>query len=381
MNATTGEPFDCPTCGTAHQPAEPPPGRIACCRHCSTPLKENRRFSLDTSLAFALTAAIAFFTLTFLPLMTVNKIGMHRSIHLSGVGSSMGDEGMPLLGTFVNFCLIIGPVLLLSGVLTLLLAARLQWAFPGWRLMLRVTGFAQRWSMPEVLLLAIVVSFLKIGTLATASVGLGFLMLVLGTLALTGAMQIFDPAEVRRRLRDTEMLSRLRAPGPPASDALSLALLVAAAIMLIPANMLPMMEISLSGKNTLNTIFGGILLLWNEGMWGIGLIVFIASFLVPLGKLAGLGWLIHRSRTQRSSAYDVRLHRFLDFIGRWSMLDILLIGLLTGLIQFGALGYVRPGPAAPAFAAAVILTILAVETFPPRLLFARSGPSSAPVKS
>jgi len=141
------------------------------------------------------------------------------------------------------------------------------------------------------------------------------------------------------------------------------------------------MEVSLSGKTTINTIFGGILVLWNEGMWGIGLIVFIASFLVPLGKLAGLGWLIHRSRTHRGSAFDVKLHRFLDFIGRWSMLDILLIGLLAGLIQFGALGYVRPGPAAPAFAAAVILTILAVESFPPRLLFNRPRPSPVPAQS
>lgn len=385
MTTTPGNPFDCPTCGTVHHPVEPPPGRVAYCRRCSTPLKETRRFSQNASLAFALTAAIAFFTLTFLPLMTVHKIGLHRSIDLHGIGASIFTEGMPLLGSFVNFCLIIGPVLLLSTLLILLLAARVRWAFPGWRHMLKLTAFAQRWSMPEVLLLAIVVSFLKIGTLAAAAVGLGFVMLVLGTLALIVALQIFDPAELRHRLRDSELAHpATRHSQRPASASLSLALLVAAAITLIPANVLPMMEVSLSGKTTINTIFGGILVLWNEGMWGIAAIVFIASFLVPLGKLLGLAWLIHRSRTSRAGAFDVRLHRILDFIGRWSMLDILLIGLLTGLIQFGVLGYVRPGPAAPAFAAAVILTILAVETFPPRLLFsqpARSGPSPAPVTS
>lgn len=384
MNATVGAPFDCPTCGTAHQPAEPPPGRVACCRHCSTPLKENRRFNLDTSLAFALTAAIAFLTLTFLPLMTVHKVGLQRSIHWDGIGASIIAEGMPLLGSYVNFCLVVGPVLLLAGVLVLLVASRLRRAFPGWRLMLRLTAFAQRWSMPEVLFLAIVVSFLKIDTLAVPSVGMGLVMLVLGVTALTVAIQIFDPEEVRRRLHDPDSDPRNARPSPPpapASDSASLALLIAAAITLIPANALPIMEVSLSGKTTINTIFGGILVLWNEGMWGIGLIVFIASFLVPLGKLAGLGWLIHRSRTRRGSAFDVRLHRFLDFIGRWSMLDILLIGLLAGLIQFGSLGYVRPGPAAPAFAAAVILTILAVESFPPRLLFTRSRSSSIPSQS
>ena len=243
--------------------------------------------------------------------------------------------------------------------------------------MLRLLSFAQRWSMPEVLFLALVISFLKIDTLAAPSVGMGFAMLVLGVTALTAAMQIFDPAEVRRRLGYT----RPHSPPPAANDSAPLALLAAAAITLIPANALPIMEVSLYGKTTVNTIFGGILVLWREGLWGIGLIVFIASFLVPLGKLAGLGWLIFRARTARSGAFDVKLHRFIDFIGRWSMLDILLIALLAGLIQFGSLGYVRPGPAAPAFAAAVILTILAVESFPPRLLFNNSRPSSAPAQS
>ena len=377
MNAAGAAPLDCPTCGTAHQPAAPPPGRVACCRRCSTPLIENRRFNLDTSLAFALTAAVAFVTLTFLPLMSVHKAGLQRSIHLDGLGDALFAQGMPLLGTFVNVCLVIGPVLLLSGALVLLFAARLQRPFPGWRFMLRLLSFAQRWSMPEVLFLALVISFLKIDTLAAPSVGMGFAMLVLGVTALTAAMQIFDPAEVRRRLGYT----RPHSPPPAANDSAPLALLAAAAITLIPANALPIMEVSLYGKTTVNTIFGGILVLWREGLWGIGLIVFIASFLVPLGKLAGLGWLIFRARTARSGAFDVKLHRFIDFIGRWSMLDILLIALLAGLIQFGSLGYVRPGPAAPAFAAAVILTILAVESFPPRLLFNNSRPSSAPAQS
>lgn len=384
MNAAGAAPFDCPTCGTAHQPAAPPPGRVACCRRCSTLLVENRRFNLDTSLAFALTAAVAFLTLTFLPLITVHKAGLHRSLYLSDIGAALFAHDMPLLGACLHFCLIIGPALLLSVMLVLLAASRLQRAFPGWRSLLHLLAFARRWSMPEVLFLALVISFLKIDTLAVPSVGMGFAMLALGVTALTAALQIFDPAEVRRRLRhpraDT-LPAHPRSAPVSAGTSVPLALLIAAAITLIPANTLPIMEVSLSGKTTINTIFGGILVLWNEGLWGIGLIVFIASFLVPLGKLAGLAWLIHRSHSRRGGAFDVRLHRFIDFIGRWSMLDILLIGLLAGLIRFGALGYVRPGPAAPAFAAAVILTILAVESFPPRLLFNHSRPSSSPVQS
>ena len=94
MNAAGAAPLDCPTCGTAHQPAAPPPGRVACCRRCSTPLIENRRFNLDTSLAFALTAAVAFVTLTFLPLMSVHKAGLQRSIHLDGLGDALFAQGM-----------------------------------------------------------------------------------------------------------------------------------------------------------------------------------------------------------------------------------------------------------------------------------------------
>jgi len=214
MNAAGAAPFDCPTCGTAHQPAEPPPGRVACCRHCSTPLKENRRFNLDTSLAFALTAAIAFSTLPFLPLMTVHKVGLQRSVHLDDIGASLVAADMPLLVTFVTFCLVIGPVLLVSGVLVLLVAARLRRPFPGWQFMLRLTAFAQRWSMPEVLFLALVLSFLKIDTLAVPSVGMGLVMLVLGVTALTVAMQIFDPAAVRRRLHAPDSDPRNTRPSP-----------------------------------------------------------------------------------------------------------------------------------------------------------------------
>jgi paraquat-inducible protein A len=323
--------------------------------------------------ALAFSSAVFFAALFWLPLVEVTKIGLERKIHLAEIGAAIAAQDMRWLGLFVDFCLVIAPAATLLALLIVSFAALLRRPFPGWRAHLAVVKFSANWAMPEVLLLAILVSFLKIGALAQASIGLGFPALVLSVVLLLFALQSFDADELRARLDPASP-----APGGPApvhggSRRLALALLISAAAALIPANLLPIMEINIAGHRSADTIFGGVVLLFHEGMWGIGLIVFIASFVVPIGKLGGLGFLLWLSRGARGDAFAVRLHRWLNFIGRWSMLDILLIGLLTGLIQFHGLANVRPGPAAPAFAAAVLLTVLAVEAFPLRSLFA-SGP-------
>ncbi|MEO7599679.1 MAG: paraquat-inducible protein A [Opitutus sp.] len=153
---------------------------------------------------------------------------------------------------------------------------------------------------------------------------------------------------------------------------------VAAAVMLVPANVLPVLTTRSSGESRTDTIFSGTVELWRQGLYAIAAIVFVASILIPVLKLAGLVWLLVQARrpAPRHPRRLTHLYSALDFIGRWSMLDVFLVGFLSGVVRFGAFSTVEPGIGIIAFALAVILTVLATHAFDPRVLW-RNGTQSA----
>ncbi|HEY5080105.1 MAG TPA: paraquat-inducible protein A [Opitutaceae bacterium] len=153
------------------------------------------------------------------------------------------------------------------------------------------------------------------------------------------------------------------------------ALALAAAAMLVPAQLLPVLSTESSGRNRTDTIFSGAKELWHQGLWAIAIIVFVASILIPVLKLAGLAWLLFKARggAPANPRRLTRIYAALDFIGRWSMLDVFLAAFLTGLVQFGELSTVEPRGGIVAFAAAVVLTIMATQAFDPRVLWRDSA--------
>jgi paraquat-inducible protein A len=149
------------------------------------------------------------------------------------------------------------------------------------------------------------------------------------------------------------------------------ALLIAAFILIIPANLLPVMiSGSLFGSET-DTIMSGVVFLWIDGSWPLAVILFIASIAVPFSKLFALTYLLVsvQRRSTLAPAQRTRLYRVLEFVGRWSMIDIYVAALLTALVQFGGLMSIRAGPGAIAFGAVVVLTMFAAESFDPRLIW------------
>ncbi len=156
------------------------------------------------------------------------------------------------------------------------------------------------------------------------------------------------------------------------SPATSAALAVAAVVALVPANLLPVLRTEINGRSETDTIYSSAVALWQQGFWSLAMIVIAASMLVPFLKLGGLAWL-HWSVRRGPAVQARRLTRFyalLDFIGRWSMLDVFLGGFLAGLVQFGPLSNIEARPGLVAVAAAVLLTMLATRAFDPRLLWA-----------
>ncbi len=149
------------------------------------------------------------------------------------------------------------------------------------------------------------------------------------------------------------------------------ALVIAACIMYIPANVLPVMTTASLFSKQQDTILSGIIYFWVSGSWVLAIIVFIASFLVPLFKLAVLILLLVMTRqgSDWRLLQRAKLYRLVEVTGRWSMLDVFVVTLLAGLVQVEGLATIRAEPGIAAFAAVVVLTMLASLSFDPRLMW------------
>lgn len=153
------------------------------------------------------------------------------------------------------------------------------------------------------------------------------------------------------------------------------ALVAAAFILYVPANLLPVMRVTSLGRAQSDTIMSGVLHLLHSGMWPLALIVFFASVVVPLLKLIALIYLLVsvQLRSRRRPAERTKLYRLTEAVGRWSMVDIYVVALLAALVQAGSLAQVEAEPGAIFFGAVVVVTMFAAEAFDPRLIWDRLG--------
>lgn len=151
----------------------------------------------------------------------------------------------------------------------------------------------------------------------------------------------------------------------------TLAFLVAAVFLYFPANLLPIMTVRNLGQGTPDTIMSGVISLANNGLYGIAAVVFLASIVVPTFKLIGIAGLLFsiKNKVNFSARQRVIIFRFIEWIGRWSMLDIFVIAVLVTVVNFGNLASVEADFGAVAFAGVVVLTMLAANSFDPRFIW------------
>jgi paraquat-inducible protein A len=149
------------------------------------------------------------------------------------------------------------------------------------------------------------------------------------------------------------------------------ALLLTSVVLYLPANLLPIMVTRFLGEDTSSTIMGGVVTLWHHESYPIALVIFVASVLVPVGKILAMGWLCLsvQRRSTFALSHKMTLYRVTEFVGRWSMVDVFVVAILVALIQLGNVMSVFPGVAALAFAAMVVTTMLAAMAFDPRLIW------------
>lgn len=155
----------------------------------------------------------------------------------------------------------------------------------------------------------------------------------------------------------------------------TVALLFTACVLYVPANVLPIMTTTQLGRATESTILGGVVLLIDMGSYPVAAVIFVASVIVPLAKLVVMGWLCWSVARRHETSHRQRtvLYRVTEFIGRWSMTDVFVVTILVGLIHLGGLLRITPGAAAVAFGGVVIVTMLAAESFDPRLIWDQLG--------
>ncbi len=149
------------------------------------------------------------------------------------------------------------------------------------------------------------------------------------------------------------------------------ALVLAAFIFYLPANLLPITVVTSLGKAQSDTIMSGVIYFIRTGMWPIALVIFVASVLVPMLKLIILTYLL--ISVQRNSTWRpkdrTRLYRITEAVGRWSMVDIFVVTILVALVNLGSLATIQAGPGAGFFAAVVVITMFAAMSFDPRLIW------------
>ncbi|HSJ04886.1 MAG: paraquat-inducible protein A [Verrucomicrobium sp.] len=151
------------------------------------------------------------------------------------------------------------------------------------------------------------------------------------------------------------------------------ALLFAACALYLPANLMPIMTVEGLGKSDSNTILSGVVTFWQMKAYPIAIVIFTASVLIPILKVAALVWLCLAAsgRVYCSPKALSRVYYVTELLGRWSMVDVFVVAILVCLVRFGAIMTITPGPAALSFSGVVILTMFAAMSFDPRLIWDR----------
>ncbi len=347
-------------------------------------------------------AGLALFSIVaYAPLLGISLLGRQVETTLPVLPFALEDFGMGELAIVVLAFTFVAPLLKLATTACVLIGLRMPNVRPASLATLaRVRAWLSPWAMIEVFLLGLFVAYTRLISYATVQIGFGLyamagLMLImvaadawLDEHALWDAIGRRQPAPPDRPGEpigcDTCGHVSIGQPGDncptceshlrvrkPESVARTWALVVAAAALYVPANILPVMTIIRLHRDTTTTILGGVEELIAYKMWPLAAIVFIASVAVPVVKLFLLIYML--VATQRRSNIGLKrraaMYRVVDAIGRWSMIDVFMIAILTALVRMGAVASVIPGTGAICFCGVVILTMLAAATFDPRLMW------------
>lgn len=402
-----GEPLiACHECDALFVQNKIPVGARANCARCGNLLYRNIANSASKSLALYLSAFILLVIANVYPFLSMRTTGLEEVGLIYSGGLALYEFGMGELGLVVVLTSIIFPLLSILGMLYLLIPHAFGYLPLFHQQVFQIIKIAEPWSLLSVFMLGTLVAVVKLQSLATVIPGLGLIAFCIMLVVYSAARTSFDSEAFWALSTVKQATTQDVAPGTSVTnchtcglvrpfsanvhpcgrcgasvhhrnkDSLqrTVAYLFAASMMLIPANILPIMTVKVLGSGHPDTIISGVIRLIESGLWGLALIVLIASVVVPAMKLTALGYLIYS--VNKGSDWRPKdrtlLYRITHVVGAWSMVDVFLVGLLAGLVKLGLIATIEPGLGATFFCAAVIMTILAANNFDSRLIWDRA---------
>jgi len=414
----------CGACDLLLPRPEPAVGETAACPRCGHRLLTPKPNSLNRVLALVLTGLILYPMAMFQPLMTLDSLGMIESASVFDSSRALLANQYPDVAAVVLATAIVFPLVKLLLLAAIVLPLGLDMPRRGTARLLRLHLHLREWGMDEVYFLGILVTVVKITSMARIEYDIGFWCFLALTLISIASSQALDRDWCWQRLQQHHLLPEppeREASGRPGHSALTSgilrcqdcgllamdngdtplhcrrcdatlhrrkpqsiertwALLVTAVILALPANLLPIMQVNRLGNSERSTIMDGIVYFFKAGDYAVGAIIFIASMLVPIFKIFGMTIVLLTIHSPQATSQRQKTFMFhvIEFIGRWSLLDIFVIALLQALVHFGSLTSIHADTASRYFAGVVLTTMLATKTLDVRLLWDRPRKKKAP---
>ncbi|HVE22383.1 MAG TPA: paraquat-inducible protein A [Acidocella sp.] len=409
---------ECPRCGLFSVLPDMRPGLVAECPRCHYTLWRMRKVPFEFSLACGLAGLLFYLFALMAPFLNISVYGRFQLAYLATGPWRLSLQNYADVGLLVLAVTTLFPGLKLGIMLVTLIGLETRSVRPRWlKTIFRFHEAIAPWAMIDVYLLGFLVAYTRLTAIAVVHLETALYLLIGLMVSMAAADAALDKEAVWRALDEADSK-----PGAPTQAALagghaafayvgclacgmvnhalpdtrchrchsilhrrkphsvgrSWALLIAAALLYMPANLYPVMQITQLAAVHPFTIMAGITELQSYGLWPLALLVFFASICIPLAKLLSLAYMLIQTQisSRRFIAGRTRAFTIIEFIGRWSMIDVFMISILAALVNFGQIAYVHAELGAPCFAAVVILTMFAVSVFDPRLMWDAATPRS-----
>ncbi|WP_419148110.1 PqiA/YebS family transporter subunit [Pseudoalteromonas 'SMAR'] len=387
----------CPECDTLVTIDDSNAHKRALCPTCERVLRHIPGYQNQWVQAFSIAALLFLFASLFPTFISYSQHGLTQVVSLWQATVLLSEQYSFFLAALFAFAIFVMPV----TVSVLLLLAHT----PIWqrinahnaRYLARFIAALTPLNLTDIFLVAVLVSAFKLMSFAELEMGLGFWAYILFVFCFIEALSLFDHEHLWREhtaqltqdpnwvvegnhkrckvcgfvghgQRCERCFAKLRHRTEQSLQR-SLAWMFTSVVLLLPANMLPIMDTISLGMHTPATIFSGVVVLWQDGSYPVASLIFLASICIPIIKAVLLSYLLLRAKRPKNPLKATRVYRLLEYVGRWSMIDVFVVILLVSLVQLGTVLNVEPEIGIVFFTMMVLCQIAAVNSFDPRLLW------------
>lgn len=383
-------------------------GERARCPRCGHTLAKHMHQRYSAPFAYAVSAVVMALISLYFPFISFSSSGISKEMMLPEAITIPYQVGYAFLSYFYLLGVLVLPLAYLGIVIYLHVGVWSHRPVLGGRFLTKSLKYMHHWVMADIFVVGALVSLVKIMSLASIGFGIAFIPFCMYALLILGTSQSIDfdslfihycgpllkPLPETGEIGLTQGFTGCKACGQPCrieesgkshcprcgtsvhgrtpfSVQITLALLITSIVLYIPGMTLPVMNMTTIGSTEPQSIPGGVLYLLSTGDIPVAVVIFLASVTIPVAKVVALLWLCRKVKQpwpQRLKA-RMRLYRIVEIVGRWSMIDVFVVTILTTMVQLGEIMSVTPGPGIIAFALVVILTMIAAMSFDPRLLW------------